>query len=176
VVLEQFETISDEPEWEPRYDIAPHSGRRRHPAASRRPSRKPVNAALGLVPFWAKDSSIAASLINARSETAGTKPAFSDSLKHRRGGMSEPSKDVPISGPYFSDPQCAYCKDLRESQEQLNVETAAPSPEVRGAFHRPSHSRRQLTYDIRQNQADSQQSLSPESAKRLSELLFDSRR
>jgi putative SOS response-associated peptidase YedK len=38
----------------------------------------------GLIPSWAKDSSAAARMINARSETASTKPAFRDALKSRR--------------------------------------------------------------------------------------------
>jgi putative SOS response-associated peptidase YedK len=38
----------------------------------------------GLIPSWAKDSSVAAGMINARAETAGTKPAFRDALKSRR--------------------------------------------------------------------------------------------
>jgi len=38
----------------------------------------------GLIPYWAKDASGAASTINARSETASTKPAFRDSMKSRR--------------------------------------------------------------------------------------------
>jgi len=38
----------------------------------------------GLIPSWAKDSSAAASMINARPETAATKPAFRDALKSRR--------------------------------------------------------------------------------------------
>jgi len=38
----------------------------------------------GLIPHWAKDSSGAARMINARSETAATKPAFRDPLKFRR--------------------------------------------------------------------------------------------
>jgi hypothetical protein len=37
-----------------------------------------------LIPSWAKDSSVAAQMINARSETADTKPAFRDALKSRR--------------------------------------------------------------------------------------------
>jgi putative SOS response-associated peptidase YedK len=39
---------------------------------------------VGLIPWWAKDSSGAAMMINARSETAATKPAFRDALKSRR--------------------------------------------------------------------------------------------
>jgi len=38
----------------------------------------------GLIPSWSKDTSGAASTINARSETAATKPAFRDPLKFRR--------------------------------------------------------------------------------------------
>jgi putative SOS response-associated peptidase YedK len=38
----------------------------------------------GLIPSWAKDSSVAALMINARSETAATKPAFCDALRLRR--------------------------------------------------------------------------------------------
>jgi putative SOS response-associated peptidase YedK len=38
----------------------------------------------GLIPSWAKDPSIAAGTINARSETASAKPAFRDALKFRR--------------------------------------------------------------------------------------------
>jgi putative SOS response-associated peptidase YedK len=38
----------------------------------------------GLIPSWSKDPSSAAKMINARSETAGTKPAFRDALKSRR--------------------------------------------------------------------------------------------
>jgi putative SOS response-associated peptidase YedK len=38
----------------------------------------------GLIPSWAKDTSGAARMINARSETAHTLPAFRDPLKYRR--------------------------------------------------------------------------------------------
>lgn len=38
----------------------------------------------GLIPHWAKDTKIAYSTINARSETASSKPAFRDALKKRR--------------------------------------------------------------------------------------------
>ena len=38
----------------------------------------------GLVPFWAKDSKLAYSTINARAEEAITKPAFREALKKRR--------------------------------------------------------------------------------------------
>jgi putative SOS response-associated peptidase YedK len=38
----------------------------------------------GLVPFWAKDTSIGSRMINARVETLTTKPSFKAALKHRR--------------------------------------------------------------------------------------------
>jgi putative SOS response-associated peptidase YedK len=84
VVMEHFDAISDEPDWEPRYNIAPTQVAvviRQHPVD---PIRKLSMVRWGLIPSWAKDSSRAASMINARSETASTKPAFSDALKHRR--------------------------------------------------------------------------------------------
>jgi putative SOS response-associated peptidase YedK len=38
----------------------------------------------GLVPFWAKDTAIGGRMINARSETAATKPSFRAAFKKRR--------------------------------------------------------------------------------------------
>jgi putative SOS response-associated peptidase YedK len=38
----------------------------------------------GLVPFWAKDTSIGNRMINARSETAASKPSFRNAFKNRR--------------------------------------------------------------------------------------------
>jgi putative SOS response-associated peptidase YedK len=38
----------------------------------------------GLIPSWSKDSSGAARMSNARSETANTRPAFCDAMKSRR--------------------------------------------------------------------------------------------
>jgi putative SOS response-associated peptidase YedK len=38
----------------------------------------------GLIPFWAKEEKLAFSTINARADTAATKPAFREAFKHRR--------------------------------------------------------------------------------------------
>jgi putative SOS response-associated peptidase YedK len=38
----------------------------------------------GLIPYWAKDTSIGFKTINAMSETAAEKPAFRDAMKLRR--------------------------------------------------------------------------------------------
>jgi putative SOS response-associated peptidase YedK len=59
----------------------------------------------GLIPSWAKDTSAAAQMINARSETAATKPAFRDPLKFRRclipaDGFYEWAKTGKAKQPY----------------------------------------------------------------------------
>jgi putative SOS response-associated peptidase YedK len=59
----------------------------------------------GLVPSWAKDTSGAARMINARSETAATKPAFRDPLRYRRclipaDAFYEWKKTPPSKQPY----------------------------------------------------------------------------
>ncbi len=46
--------------------------------------RKLELARFGLIPAWAKDTKIAASLINAKSETIETKPSFRKPFKERR--------------------------------------------------------------------------------------------
>jgi putative SOS response-associated peptidase YedK len=47
-------------------------------------SREAVPLRWGLVPRWAKDPGIGNQLINARSETVASKPAFADSFRNRR--------------------------------------------------------------------------------------------
>ena len=83
-VEEYFDAVSSEEDWTPRYNIAPTQPVpviRQHP---KEPTRELSLMRWGLIPSWAKDSSAAARLINARSETASTKPAFGDALKSRR--------------------------------------------------------------------------------------------
>ncbi len=71
------------PQLTPRYNICPTQ-----PVLCVRQSRtgenEAVNLRWGLVPFWAKELKIGASLINARSETAETKPSFRAAFKSRR--------------------------------------------------------------------------------------------
>jgi putative SOS response-associated peptidase YedK len=84
LVEEYFDTESDESEWTPRYNIAPSQPVpviRQNP---KEPRRELSLMRWGLIPSWAKDASVAARMINARSETAGTKPAFRDPLTNRR--------------------------------------------------------------------------------------------
>jgi putative SOS response-associated peptidase YedK len=84
IVEEYFDSVSDEPDWTPRFNVAPTQLIpiiRQHPKES---VRELSLIRWGLIPSWAKDPSGAARMINARSETASSKPAFRDSLKSRR--------------------------------------------------------------------------------------------
>jgi putative SOS response-associated peptidase YedK len=84
IVEEHFDTVSDEPDWIPRYNIAPTQPIpviRQNP---KEPRRELSLMRWGLIPLWSKDMSGAAMMINARAETAATKPAFRDPLADRR--------------------------------------------------------------------------------------------
>src|SRR5713226_1265100 len=85
LVDEYFGSVSGEEEdWNPRYNVAPTQPVpviRQHP---KDPVRELSLMRWGLIPSWATDPSVAARMINARSETASAKPAFRDALKSRR--------------------------------------------------------------------------------------------
>src|SRR6476469_2163807 len=68
----------------PRYNIAPTQ-----PVPAILVSEEPAERELrqlrwGLIPSWAKDSSMAARMINARAETVAEKPAFRTAFRQRR--------------------------------------------------------------------------------------------
>jgi putative SOS response-associated peptidase YedK len=84
LVEEYFDAVSDEPEWTPRYNIAPTQPVPVIRQNQKEPHRELTLMRWGLIPSWAKDTSVGAAMINARSETAATKPAFRDPLTHRR--------------------------------------------------------------------------------------------
>jgi len=71
------------PELAPRYNIAPGQ---RVPVVrvSSTGDRRLELRSWGLVPHWAKDPAIGSRLINARSESAASKPAFRDAMRRRR--------------------------------------------------------------------------------------------
>ncbi len=84
LIEEHFDTVSGDEEWNPRYNIAPTQPVpviRQNP---KEPRRELSLVRWGLVPFWSKDLSGSAKMINARSETAATAPAFRDALASRR--------------------------------------------------------------------------------------------
>jgi putative SOS response-associated peptidase YedK len=67
IIEEHFDTVSGEEDWSLRYNIAPTQPVpviRQNP---KEPVRQLSLMKWGLIPSWAKDSSIGASMINARS-------------------------------------------------------------------------------------------------------------
>ena len=84
ILAEHFDAISDADDWIPRYNIAPTQPVlviRQHPTER---TRHLSQMRWGLIPSWSTESSGAAQMINARSETAHTLPAFRDAMKYRR--------------------------------------------------------------------------------------------
>src|SRR5262245_29450802 len=71
------------PEIEPRFNIAPTQSVL---AVRQQENAKPQGAFLrwGLIPSWAKDNKLSASLINARADSVATKPSFRTAFKRRR--------------------------------------------------------------------------------------------
>jgi len=84
IIEEQFGCDPWDEDWSPRFNIAPTQS---VPVVRQRP-REPVRQIStmrwGLIPHWAKHVSGPANTINARSETAATKPAFRDPMRFRR--------------------------------------------------------------------------------------------
>ena len=81
-VIEQFDLdFRDDPsELVPRYNIAPTQTH----LVVRNADRQAALMKWGLVPFWSKDPKGGAKMINARSETITTKPAFRNAVKRKR--------------------------------------------------------------------------------------------
>ncbi|HEX8177252.1 MAG TPA: SOS response-associated peptidase [Pyrinomonadaceae bacterium] len=74
--------VEEVPELEPRYNIAPTQeilG-----VSETEDGREMSFYKWGLIPSWAKDTSMGARLINARSETVREKPSFRQAFKQRR--------------------------------------------------------------------------------------------
>ncbi len=96
--------VEEVPEVEPRYNIAPTQD-----VLSVRQiedEREAVFLKWGLVPSWAKDVSMGAKLINARSETVTEKPSFREAFKKRRciipaDGFYEWQRTEGRKQPYF---------------------------------------------------------------------------
>lgn len=96
-LVKEFDATDDTGEHQPRpdYNVAPSrkvmSVVSRHPkdAEGATQQEEPPQRLLrvmrwGLIPFWAKDASIGNRMINTRSETAASKPAFRRALKRHR--------------------------------------------------------------------------------------------
>lgn len=104
--LAQHFDVQETPSLAPRYNIAPTQ-----PVAAvrfnrDRGRRELVHLHWGLIPFWAKDTSMAGRMINARSETVAEKPAFRAAYKYRRclipaSGFYEWQKQNGHKQPYY---------------------------------------------------------------------------
>jgi putative SOS response-associated peptidase YedK len=84
ILEEHFDAADWQDDWTSRYNIAPTQPVpviRQNP---KEPVRQISTMRWGLIPSWAKDTSGAARMINARSETAHTLPAFREAMKLRR--------------------------------------------------------------------------------------------
>jgi putative SOS response-associated peptidase YedK len=76
--------LDEDPPWEPRWNIAPTQPVPTIRQNPKTPKRTFHLTRWGLIPYWAKDPSIAFKTINAMSETAAEKPAFRDAMRRRR--------------------------------------------------------------------------------------------
>ncbi|HWX53076.1 MAG TPA: SOS response-associated peptidase [Verrucomicrobiae bacterium] len=76
--------LDDDPEWSPRWNIAPTQPVAIVRQDATQPKRSFAQVRWGLVPYWAKEPSIGFKTINAASETAADKPAFRDAIRRRR--------------------------------------------------------------------------------------------
>jgi putative SOS response-associated peptidase YedK len=84
-LLEHFGVCSREDfEWRPRYNIAPTDQVPVIRQDKEQPERTITTMRWGLIPYWAKDASIGAKMINARAESLTEKPAFKDAIERRR--------------------------------------------------------------------------------------------
>jgi putative SOS response-associated peptidase YedK len=103
--LTELFMLAEVPQLDPHYNIAPTQtvfAVRVNSAGD----REPVQLRWGLVPSWAKDTQIAYKLINARSETAASKPSFRHAFRHKRcliaaSGFYEWKKAGKAKQPYY---------------------------------------------------------------------------
>lgn len=83
VLVKQFALFQDD-DLQPAYNIAPTQNVAVIRGAEEGGQRHLDRLRWGLIPFWAKDKSIGARMINARGETVAEKPAFRQAFKKRR--------------------------------------------------------------------------------------------
>ncbi len=103
--LQQVFDLETAPTLPPRYNIAPTQPA---PVVLLDPRGRRTLTLLqwGLVPHWAEDTSMAARMINARSETVAGKPAFRDAFRYRRcivpcSGFFEWQRTAGAKVPHF---------------------------------------------------------------------------
>ncbi len=102
-IQQAFDLDSVPNEFAPRYNIAPTQS---IPVITNQAPRTLTFVTWGLIPSWAKDTSMAAQLINARAETLTEKPSFRSAYKYRRclvpaDGFYEWMKDGKVKRPQY---------------------------------------------------------------------------
>lgn len=99
--------IRDDFELRPRYNISPSQQIAVCRLSPQNGKKELAALKWGLVPFWVEDQSIGSRMINARSETAASKPSFRDAFKKRRilipvSGFYEWKQEVEdVKQPYY---------------------------------------------------------------------------
>jgi putative SOS response-associated peptidase YedK len=83
-ILAAYDAEYEGVDWDAHYNIAPTQNVPVIRQDAKNPIRRASLMRWGLVPHWATDPAIGARMINARGETAAEKPAFKESLEHRR--------------------------------------------------------------------------------------------
>jgi putative SOS response-associated peptidase YedK len=144
LVEEYFDTASEEPEWTPRYNIAPTQPVpviRRNP---KEPRRELSLMRWGLIPSWAKDMSGAAMMINARSETVAPKPAFRDPMTTRRclvpaDGFYEWGRTGKVEQPYCFEVNDGALFSAGWPDQEISIHSGAGS-HANGLRGKPKHS------------------------------------
>ena len=107
--LVDYFDLPSAPEVKARYNIAPSQNIWGIRQNSKDGLREAIRFRWGLIPSWAKDSSLGLKMINARSETVAEKPAFRSAFKRRRclipaSGFYEWKKTKEGKRPYFIYP------------------------------------------------------------------------
>ena len=155
--------VSNAPAVEPRYNIAPTQY-----IAAIRPDAQQNNQLVmlrwGLVPFWAKDPSMGARMINARAETVAEKPSFRNAFRRRRclvlaDGYYEWQRSGEVKTPWFisrSDEQPMAMAGLWESwndpQSESPLETVTIITQEANQFLAELHHRMPLILEPDQAQ------------------------
>ncbi|MEM7051810.1 MAG: SOS response-associated peptidase [Acidobacteriota bacterium] len=139
------------PEMAARYNIAPTQNTAVVRALASAGPRQLDMLRWGLIPYWANDLKIGSRMINARAETAATKPSFRNSLKKKRclvvaDGYYEWKKEGAIKQPYRIIRQggqpfaFAGLWDLWKGPdgpvESFTILTCDAAPEIRPLHHR----------------------------------------
>jgi putative SOS response-associated peptidase YedK len=153
VIAEQF-AVLDMPPFAARFNIATTQ---LVPVVRMRPDqgepwRELVWLRWGLIPSWATDPAIGGRLINARAETAATKPAFRAALRRRRclvvaDGFYEWQRSGRAKQPYFihlrDDRPFAFAGlwDAWEGPDQALLETCTLLTTEANPIVRPIHDR-----------------------------------